>query len=145
MGFERFGYISYTAQTKVGEFVERLASGEVCATRCQTCGRVYFPPRTDCTACLDSCKEWVAISNEGTLVSYTRVNYAPAGFETETPYTLALAEFSGLKVFGRLNREVQEKDVKVGKKLRLSVLETPGGNLAYEFIPVSSIFENCFP
>ena len=48
MGFERFGRISFTAQTKVAAFVEYLEKGEVVASRCPTCGARYFPPRADC-------------------------------------------------------------------------------------------------
>ncbi|MCL6447997.1 MAG: Zn-ribbon domain-containing OB-fold protein [Armatimonadetes bacterium] len=136
MGFEKFGRKSYTAQTKVAEFVDRLAQGEICATRCRSCGRIYFPPRADCSFCLGDAMEWVKIPETGKLASFTRVYYAPAGFEADVPYTLALVNFGDVKVFGRLSSAVEESTIKIGMDLKPIVLEMPDGQITYEFIPV---------
>jgi uncharacterized OB-fold protein len=136
VGFEKFGRKSYTAETKVAEFVARLEKGEICATRCLHCGRVSFPPRADCAACLGDSFEWVKIPEVGELVSYTRVKYAPAGFEEDVPYTLALVDFGGVKVFGRLSGSVPEEAVRVGAKFKAAVCRFPDGQVAYEFKPV---------
>jgi len=136
VGFEKFGRKSYTAQTKVAEFVDKLAGGEICATRCIRCRRIYFPPRADCAGCLGSSMEWVKIPERGKLVSYTRVQYAPAGFEADAPYTLALVDFGEVKVFGRLSGAGEEPGIKVGLEVKPVVLTTPDGQLTYEFVPV---------
>ena len=136
MGFEKFGRKSYTAQTKVAEFADKLAAGEISATRCTGCGRVYFPPRADCAGCLSGQMEWVKIPEKGKLVSYTRVQYAPAGFEADAPYTLALADFGAVKVFGRLGGAGEESVIKVGLEVKPVVLTLPDGQLTYEFVPV---------
>lgn len=135
MGFEKFGRKSYTAETKVAEFVERLERGEIAATRCLGCGRVSFPPRADCAGCLGDSFEWVPVTGAGRLVSFTRVNYAPAGFEEDVPYTLALVDFGEVKVFGRLSGSVPEEAVRVGAMFRPAVCRLPDGQIAYEFLP----------
>ena len=58
MGFEKFGQISFTSQTKAGEFVEYLEKGELRGTKCRSCGRVFFPPRADCSFCLSDDMEF---------------------------------------------------------------------------------------
>jgi len=136
VGFEKFGPKSFTAQTKVAEFVDKLAAGEICATRCVRCRRVYFPPRADCVSCLGNSMEWKKIPEKGKLVSYTRVQYPPAGFEADAPYTLALVDFEEVKVFGRLSNAVEEAGIKVGMEVKPAVLTTPDGQLTYEFVPV---------
>ena len=54
----------------------------------------------ECADCLFSEVEWFELGGIGKLLTYSEVNYGPTGFENDTPYRLALAEFSGVKVFG---------------------------------------------
>ncbi|MCR4419802.1 MAG: Zn-ribbon domain-containing OB-fold protein [Clostridia bacterium] len=134
MGFEKFGRISFTAQTKVAAFVDHLERGEVVASRCTQCGARYFPPRADCYRCLSDKVVLEPIQGTGRLVSFTTANYAPTGFEADVPYTLAMAEFDGLKVFGRMSKEVPEQELAVGLPVRLKVVRMPDGQLSYEFV-----------
>jgi len=136
MGFERFGQVGFTAQTKAGAFVEYLEKGELRGTKCQSCGRIFFPPRSDCSFCLSSEMEWIKIEGRGKLVSFTRVNYAPTGFEADVPYILALVDFNGTRVFGRFNKEVPEEQIAVGMEVKAVTTALPGGRLSYEFLPV---------
>jgi len=135
MGFENFGQISFAAQTKVSDFVDFLKNGELRGTKCQECGRIFFPPRADCSWCPESSMEWVKIEGAGNLVSFTRVHYGPTGFENDTPYTLALADFNGVKVFGRITKELSEEQTKIGMALKAAAVTLPGGQLTYELIP----------
>ena len=58
MGFEQFGIVSFTSATKAEQFVEFLKNNEVRGTVCKSCGVKYFPPRSDCNACLSSEMDW---------------------------------------------------------------------------------------
>lgn len=136
MGFEKFGRKSFTAHTKLGAFVDYLEQGELRATQCRNCAQIYFPPRADCAACFSNDMEWVKIEGNGKLVSYTTANYAPTGFEADVPYTLALADFGKVKVFGRLNSEVKEEVLKVGMAVKAVPVKLPEGQITYEFMPV---------
>ncbi|MEW5921129.1 MAG: Zn-ribbon domain-containing OB-fold protein [Bacillota bacterium] len=136
MGFEKFGRVSFTAQTKVGNFVDYLEKGELAGTKCPKCGRKYFPPRADCSWCPDSTVAWIKIEGTGKLVSFTRVHYGPTGFEDDVPYTLALADFNGVKVFGRLSKDLDEGQTKVGMEVKAVTAFLPGGQLSYELVPV---------
>ena len=135
MGFEKFGHLSFTSQTKVSDFVEYLEKGEVRGTQCVSCKRNFFPPRADCAWCLTSEMEWIAVEGEGKLISFTKANYAPTGFEGDTPYILALAEFNGVRVFGRLSNEASEEDTKVGMVVKVEPIKLLNGQLSYEFRP----------
>lgn len=134
MGFEKFGRVSFTSQTKMAAFVDYLERGEVVSTRCVRCGARYFPPRADCFACLSDQMEFDPIRGIGRLLSFTTAHYAPTGFEADVPYTLAMAEFDGLKVFGRMSKEVPPEELAVGLPVRLSVVKLPDGQITYEFV-----------
>ncbi|MFW0858633.1 MAG: Zn-ribbon domain-containing OB-fold protein [Dehalococcoidia bacterium] len=134
MGFDKFGGVSFTSEAKVADFVSYLEQGKVMASSCKKCGRVYFPPRVDCSNCLTSDVKWFEIGSKGKLLTYTRVNYGPAGFEDDAPYVLAVADFEGgVRVFGRLSREINENDIKVGMALKPIVANLPDEKVLYEF------------
>jgi uncharacterized OB-fold protein len=134
MSFESFGTISFTSEAKSEEFVTYLEQGKVMTTRCKKCGTSYFPPKMDCPRCLLSDVEWVKIDNEGKLVTYTVVHYGPSGFEDEAPYTLAIGDFGdGLRIFGRLNKDIEESDIKPGMGLKMVPVKLPEDRITYEF------------
>ena len=133
MSFENFGVVSFTTETKASDFVGYLEKGKVMATRCRRCGTKYFPPRMDCPKCVGSDVEWFEIKGNGRLVTYTVVNYGPTGFEDDAPYTLAIADFDGVRVFGRLSKGLKEIDIKPGMGLKILPVKLPGGRIGYEF------------
>jgi len=134
MGFERFGIVSFTSQTKAAPFVDFLDKGILMGTRCKGCGATYFPPRTDCSRCLSKDMEWSEVKGKGKLISYSTLMYAPTGFEADLPYTIALAEFEdGMKVFGRLSKEIKEEGIAIGMELEYHVVKLPRDHLTYEF------------
>ena len=135
MGFEKFGVVSFTSQTRASAFMDYLEKGELRATKCKDCGRVFFPPRADCSWCMTKNVDWVEVKGQGTLDSFTKVNYGPTGFENDVPYILALVDFDGVKVFGRLGRNVDENNVKVGMALKFAPLNLTQDKLTYEFLP----------
>ena len=133
MGIENFGTVSFTAETKAADFVTYLEQGKVMATRCKKCGTNYFPPKLDCPKCLLSDVEWFEIKGGGRLATYTIVNYGPTGFEDDAPYILAIADFNGVRVFGRLSKDIKESDIKLGMGLKVIPVKLPGDRVGYEF------------
>ncbi|MHC1566308.1 MAG: Zn-ribbon domain-containing OB-fold protein [Candidatus Syntropharchaeia archaeon] len=134
MGFEKFGKVSFTSETKVGEFVELLEEGKICASKCKNCEKLYFPPRMDCFNCLSSEMEWVELSGRCKLITYTTATFSPTGFEDALPYTQALAEFEeGPKVFAWMSKDIKEEEIKIGMNLKLVPVKIDG-KISYEFV-----------
>jgi uncharacterized OB-fold protein len=134
MGFENFGSVSFTTEAKPVDFVTYLEQGKVMATRCKKCGTAYFPPKMDCPSCLQSEVEWFEVVGEGRLETYAVVNYGPTGFEDDAPYILALAEFGeGLKIFGRLSKDIKEGDIRPGMGVKVVPLKLAGDRITFEF------------
>lgn len=135
MGFEQFGIISFTGATKTDQFVEFLKHNELKGTVCKECGAKYFPPRSDCAACLSDQMEWFPVAGEGTVISFTKAMFAPAGFEKDVPYVLGVAEFAdGVKVFGRIDRTLPDDMVKPGMKVKVRTVDLGNDRLSYELI-----------
>jgi uncharacterized OB-fold protein len=135
MGFEKFGKINYTAETKAKDFVTYLEKGKIQATQCKACKKMYFPPRMDCSNCLSADQmTWKEIDNEWTLLTYTKAHFAPTGFEEDTPYILAIAEtHEGLKTLARISKGVSEDKITPGVKLQLVPVKLAHEKTSYEF------------
>ena len=133
MGFENFGTVSFTTEAKTEEFINYLEQGKVMTTRCKKCGTAYFPPKMDCPSCLDSNVEWFEITGTGKLITYTTVHYGPSGFEDEAPYTLAIADFDGLRVFGRISKDIEVDSIVPGMAVKVAPVKSGEEKIAYEF------------
>jgi uncharacterized protein len=131
--FSKFGTVSFTSTTKVNDFMDRLAQGKISGTKCKGCGKIYFPPRADCHNCLSSDMDWFDVAGKGKLVTYSKLEYAPVGFENDVPYSIALLDFGGYKVFGRLASDIPDSEVKVGMEMKVVPNELPNGQLNYVF------------
>ena len=131
--FKKFGTVSFTAITKVNDFVSQLEQGKVMGTRCKKCDAVYFPPRSDCAKCLSSDMEWFEVSGKGKLVSYSKLEFAPIGFGEDLPYAIALLDYGDYKVFGRIAEDVPEDEIQVGMEMTTRANTLSNGQLNYVF------------
>jgi uncharacterized protein len=111
--------------------------GEVC----DHCGEVVFPPRDICPACKQPAKEPHTLSGRGEVYSFSTVYSAPEGFETYTPYTVALIHLEeGPMVTAQLT-DVAPDDVQIGMPVEMVTrrLQAQGDegiiNYGYKFRP----------
>jgi len=131
--FKKFGTVSFTGISKVNDFIGYLEKGQVMATKCKNCSQVFFPPRADCYNCLSSEMDWIEVNGEGKLISFSKLMYGPTGFENDLPYTIAIAQFGNIKVFGRMSKEIPDEEIKIGMGVKVSPLQLPEGRITYEF------------
>ncbi len=60
--------------------------------KCPACGVPIFPPRDVCPECSAEAKTVLQFSGKGEVYSFTTIQDAPAGFEEQAPYVLALVK-----------------------------------------------------
>lgn len=108
------------------KFWEGLAQGKVHYTKCKKCSESYYPPQADCPKCLGSDMDWLPLSGEGTVVTFTLATLKPQGFTHYTdPYTIAVAETpEGVKVLGWLEGT---EPPKVGMAVKITSRVQPDG------------------
>ena len=131
--FKKFGTVSFTSITKTNDFIDYLEKGTVAGTRCKVCGLVFFPPRADCYQCLTSNIEWFEVSGKGKLVTYSKLQFAPVGFEEDLPYCIAVLDYGDYKVFGRIAGDIPEDQIKLGMQMITTPNSLPNGQLNYVF------------
>jgi len=131
--FKKFGTVSFTSVTKTNDFIKYLEDGKVMATRCKKCGEIFFPPRAECYKDLTNDIEWIEVNGAGKLLSYSKLQYGPIGFEGDLPYSIAVLDYGKFKVFGRIAKEVPENEIRIGMDMKAVTNKLPNGQLNYVF------------
>ena len=125
--------LSYTWHAgKVGSrFYQEI--GERCkilGTKCPQCERVYVPPRETCPRCFQDANEWVEVSGEGTLLTYTITRYSVPGIQPqEPPFALGIIQLDGASTgLVHLLGEIDSGDIRVGMRMEAVFREKREGN-----------------
>ena len=134
MGIDKLGHLSFTSETKADYFVSSLEENKIMTTQCSKCGKLSYPPSTDCNHCMSSEANWIELDPEGSLMAFSNVFYGPKGFETETPYSIGVIRLpNGLRIFGRINNKIPADTIQVGMQLQAVPVKLPAGRVSFEF------------
>ncbi len=95
---------------------QRLAMiGEICP-HCQS---KIFPPRDICPNCGEETQTEYQFSGRGEIYSFTKVYHAPAGYEENAPYTVALVKLEeGPMVTAQLT-DLDDQSIEVGMPVEM--------------------------
>jgi len=121
----------FTAYT----FQQYLNQGQLRASQCKDCQKIYLPVRAICPDCGQSNLEWIELSGKGKLAAYTSVYIGPSfmnekGYGREKPYLTGIVELEeGPKISARLLGLDPENPsmIKIGTELEFSGIELGEG------------------
>jgi uncharacterized OB-fold protein len=118
--FEWFGKVNFCPHTKVAGFAAHLRSGRLMGSACSACGNASFPPRADCSACRHGEFEFREWSGRGTVVTFTTIAAAPAGFEDEVPFRLGVVELEeGGRLLAGFGDSVPPGEIAIGMAVQV--------------------------
>jgi uncharacterized OB-fold protein len=86
---------------------------------CPHCGIKIFPPRDICPECGGEAKTPFVFSGHGEVYSYTHMSAAPAGFEEQAPYTLALVKLTEGPVVAAQLTDLGDQHVSIGMPVEM--------------------------
>jgi len=89
--------------------------GEVCPH----CEAKIFPPRDVCPECGGEAKTRFEFSGRGEVYSYAVMHDAPAGYEKNTPYTVALVKLEEGPVVTAQLTDLGEQPVQIGMPVEM--------------------------
>jgi uncharacterized OB-fold protein len=124
-----------------GDAVERDAMGKatILASECADCQKRVFPPTDVCPECLSEDLGRIALSQRGTLYSWSVVHAAPKGWSL--PFIAAYVDLpEGVRVFAHMV-DVDPADLVMDMAVevciaRLGVDEAGAPVESYSFVPV---------
>ena len=92
---------------------------QVVGTQCETCKTNFYPPRELCPKCRRggkiSEKKFAGI---GKIVTYTRVHAAPAGYEKQVPYAVAIVQLEEGPMLTAQIVDYKVEERKIGQNVR---------------------------
>jgi len=69
---------------------------KIMGLRCDSCGKVFVPPRSTCERCfVDISENWVDVKNTGTVTGFTVIRYREPHQPFDPPYIQALIQLDG--------------------------------------------------
>ena len=101
--------------------IELRDNQRIMGLKCGKCNIVYVPPKSVCPKCYSQLDEWVEVSDKGTLMTYTVVDYIYSDFYQPwgIPYTIGVIQLDGAGTgLCHFVDEVDPSKLKVGMKVQ---------------------------
>ena len=129
------GKIDIRFRHTMGPYFERFFdelrdNRKIMGIRCTGCGVVLLPPRPYCSLCYAPTGQWVELSDEGRVMTFTQVRASFPGQPVEPPYIYAFIMLDGADAhFPHIIGEVDPAGVRVGMRVKAKWAEDRKGTL----------------
>ena len=122
---------SYSAGRTASRFFVELRDNEkIMGKRCPQCRRVIVPAQLFCREGFVETDEWVEVSPQGTLISFTVVYRKEPHHPTDTPFAYGIIQLDGADTsMVHILGEVDPADIKHGMRLCAIFKENRVGNI----------------
>jgi len=102
-------------------------SKQILGVRCNTCDKVFVPPRQTCERCMADIRDnWVKLENTGEVVNFTVVRYSDKHLPRKAPYILAMIKLDGADTpLVHILDEVEAQNINPGLRVEAVFSENP--------------------
>jgi len=121
---------TWAAGEVASRFYIGLRDKKIYGIRCPNCDVVFVPPKKVCHLCFDNLTEWVEVSDEGTLETFTIVHYSePELHPMKAPFAYGIVKLDGADTgMVHLIGEADLNDIREGMRLKAVFRDEPQGN-----------------
>jgi uncharacterized OB-fold protein len=122
---------TYDAGTIRSKFLIGLRDNQkIMGIKCPQCHKVYVPARTTCDTCFINMTEFVEVSNEGTLTTFSVVNASQPHYPAKSPFIYGIVKLDGADTgLVHLIGEVDPGKVKTGMRVKAVYNEKRSGHI----------------
>jgi uncharacterized OB-fold protein len=118
-------------------FQEIVDNKNIVGTRCPKCGKVYCPPKANCSQCYVS-TEWIPLTDEGTVIAAVYCYWVPSNWPSleyfDLPFINALVKLDGadtcLDSVVIVDDMTLNKKVKQGTRVKIKFREKREGKIS---------------
>ena len=125
-------YSWWAGDTASRFFISLRDERKIIAPRCGQCGKVFIPPRKVCPSCFTENMEWVNLSGEGTLVSYSvarrQLESIPKGKQVPVIWGLVKLDGADSALLHYLDG-VKPEDVTIGMRVKAVFADARKGTM----------------
>jgi uncharacterized OB-fold protein len=127
---------SFGGQSKF--FIEIMNNKKLMGTKCTKCGKVWMPPRINCSECYEPA-EWIEMKQTGTIQVSTIVWYTTSAFIKAIPYAIGFIKLDGsdTSLFqGIFSENLVPSKVKKGRRVKAVFSKKREGKMTdFFFVP----------
>jgi hypothetical protein len=126
----RIPYRWAAGMTATRFYREIAENGKLFGTRCPACARVLVPARKSCSRCFRDTTEWVEVSRQGTVKTFTIVHYTSPVQPSPPPIIYILVQLDGADTaFIHRLASVATETIKIGMRVEAVLAENPKGQI----------------
>jgi uncharacterized OB-fold protein len=121
---------TWAAGAVASRFYAGLRDKKIYGVRCPKCQLVLVPPKKTCHRCFGDLDEWVEVSDEGSLLTFTVVHYHEAELHPlKSPFACGIVKLDGADTgMTHLIGEADLKGLREGMRMKAVFKEKPEGN-----------------
>ena len=110
------------------QVIEHARQGKLLAHKCTSCGYLHLSTAVYCLKCGKKGHEDVLLEGAGTIVTYTIITVAPAGFEKYTPYAFVILKLddADLRISGFMGGIATPDDLPIGTRVKITGFDERG-------------------
>ncbi|MGC8809249.1 MAG: Zn-ribbon domain-containing OB-fold protein [bacterium] len=111
-------------------FIEIRDHKKILGIKCPKCQIIYVPPRSTCGKCFSLLQEWVEVSDQGTLETFTVVNYSTTVQPVPAPLIYGIIKLDGADTgLAHLIGETDPEKLRIGMRLKAVFKDERRGNM----------------
>lgn len=123
-------YRTYAGPIASRFFVEIRDNKKLYGTKCAKCKKVYVPPKSVCPGCFTRLSEFVGVSDEGTVMSFTEVRYKEPVQPVDPPFITGIIKLDGADTgLVHFIGETDAAKVSIGMRVKAVFKEKREGNI----------------
>ncbi|MFX1571631.1 MAG: Zn-ribbon domain-containing OB-fold protein [Promethearchaeota archaeon] len=134
----------YTMGGQSKFFMELMNNTTLLGTKCSKCGKVWMPPRINCSDCYAPA-EWIEVKQTGTIEVSTIVWFTTSAFIKNIPYAVGYIKLEGADTAilqGIFSENLVPSKIKKGKKVRAVFQKERRGKMTDFFFVPEDEYEN---
>ena len=128
----------YTMGGQSKFFIELMKSKKILGTKCSKCGKIWMPPRINCSDCFIPA-DWVEVKQTGTIEVSTIVWFTTSAFIKNIPYATGYIKLDGVDTAllqGIFSENLVPSKIKKGKRVRAVFQKDREGKMTdFFFVP----------
>ena len=127
---------SYGGQSKF--FIELKNNKKLLGTKCTKCGKIWMPPRINCSECYEP-SDWIVMKQAGIIEVSTIVWYTTSAFIKAIPYGIGFIKLDGADTAllqGVFSENLVPSKIKKGQRVRTVFSKQREGKMTdFFFVP----------
>jgi uncharacterized OB-fold protein len=129
---------NYTMGGQSKFFLELMKNKKILGAKCKKCGKIWMPPRINCSDCYVP-TEWVELMHTGIIEVSTIVWFTTSAFIKNIPYAIAYITLDGASTAllqGVFSENLVPSKIKKGKRVNVVFQKEREGKMTdFFFVP----------